>query len=229
MSTMRALAVAAAVAVGLLGASSANAQSSKNAMQMGKVAVLQPSALSAGPSEGWQTIFSTALHTSNPGDLQVGVSLEAGLFTDTLVRSKSGTSDTSKAEAMIEIQVLVDGKPADPGSVIFARRSQTVMAKFGGILQECTDADANGTIYADECLFTDEELQLILDTMNANSFFFGLADVGQGEHQISVQARIRTNATWQAGSAAASATIGKGSVVVEEVKYIKALEVTPAL
>ena len=73
----------------------------------------------------------------------------------------------------------------------------------------------DGTILASECQFTDEEISLLLSTMNANSFNFG-AEVGTGLHQIAVQAKIYTSTSTQTGEAIATGTIGKGSMVVTE-------------
>jgi hypothetical protein len=212
------------VALGVMLAGSAMAQSAKSSMQVSSAALLQ-GGVSAASEGGWSKIFATTLKTSQAGDMQIGVSLEAGLFTDTLVRSKGGTSDTSMADAMIEVQVLVDGRIADPGNVVFARRQQSLMAKLGGIMRECADGNGDGIIKYEECAWDPEELQLVLNTMNANAFFFAFPNVGVGVHNIEVQARITTNTSFQAGAAAASAVIGKGAVTVEEVKYIHDFDV----
>jgi hypothetical protein len=211
---------------GLLCATPAFAQSAKHTVQLSDVALLTTDAAVDQTEDGWSTILSSSLKTASYKDLTVGVSVEAGLFTSTLVRSKNGTSDTSTAEAAVAVRVLIDGREAFPGEVVFARRSQALMAKFGGIIESCTDADDDGTItVADECLVTDEELSLMLGTMGAHTFNFVLADLTAGSHRIEVQARIDTNATWQAGSAEASAVVGKGSVVVEEIRLVRGLDI----
>lgn len=89
-----------------------------------------------------------------------------------------------------------------------------------------TILDANGTIIGHETTIDEEcvrpeELELILDTMNANAFNFITADVGSGVHTVEVQAKIDSSVAYQEGRAAAMATIGKGAVVVEEVKMIR--------
>ena len=163
----------------------------------------------------WTNILSTQLKTSNQKTLFINASLECGLLTKTLVRSKNGTKDTSTATAAVMLQVLVDGIAAAPGQVVYCRRTQELSATLSGILQQCSDANGDGTILASECQFTDEEISLLLSTMNANSFNFG-ADVGTGLHQIAVQAKIYTSTSTQTGEAAATGTIGKGSVVITE-------------
>jgi hypothetical protein len=113
------------------------------------------------------------------------------------------------------LQVLVDGVPAAPGAVVYCRRTQELSATLGGILQSCTDANGDGTILGAECQFTEEEISLLLSSMNAASFNFGAA-VGTGVHDITVQAKINTGTATSTGTAVAKATIGKGSVVVTE-------------
>ena len=67
---------------------------------------------------------------------------------------------------------------------------------------------------------TDEEISLLLDTMNADSFNFG-ASVGVGTHDIALQAMISTSTSVQTGSASAFGEIGKGSVVITEQRLAK--------
>ena len=190
--------------------------SSKVTAAVSSITILQP----AEGETDWTTILSNNLKTPNQKDLFVDVSLECGLYTDTLVKSAGGTKDTAKAEAGVYVQVLVDDVPMYPGEVVFCRRTQTLTALFGGILN-CTDTYGDGVITVDECTLTPEELELVLDTMNANSFNFVLDDLGPGVHTVAVQARISTKEEAGAGMADAKATIGKGSVTVESVRMIK--------
>ena len=69
--------------------------------------------------------------------------------------------------------------------------------------------------------FTDEEIELIQDTMGANTFNFILADMSSGNHKVEVQAAITSSTSSQTGGASANASIGNGSVTVEEVRMIK--------
>lgn len=158
------------------------------------------------------TILSQTIKTSNRS-LFVDMSLECGLLTKTTVKSKGGTKDTSTASAAVMVRVLVDGKAIAPGEVTYCRRTQELSATFGGILQSCTDANADGTILASECEFTDEELSLLTSTMNAASFNFVSEVLASGVHKVEVQARIISSTTTQAGSAEARGFIGKGSVL----------------
>lgn len=173
----------------------------------------------------WETIMSTSIKTSMQKDLFIDASFESGLYTQTLVKSKDMVSDTSNSTAGIEIRVLVDGKEAYPGQVIFARRSQTLFATLQGQLA-LMDKNGDGIVGFDELVtIAPEQIDLVLDTMNASSFNFVLDNIGTGVHKIQVQARIDLGTKVQAGSAEARALIGKGSVTVEEVRMIKDTEV----
>lgn len=188
--------------------------SAKATAFFGDIAILPSTSLA------WKTIMDTQLKTPEGKTLFINASLECGLLTSTTVRSSNGRQDTSSATAAVELQVLVDGVAASPGQVVYCRRTQTLSATLGGILQSCTDTNGDGTITASECNMTDEEISLLLDTMNADSFNFG-APVGAGTHDIAVQAMISTATSSQTGSASAFGEIGKGSVVVTTQRLAK--------
>jgi len=193
------------------------AQSAKTAVKVSNLTILD---WTSSPVD-WKPILTTTIKTSQQKELVMNVSLEAGLWSHTLVRSKGGTSDNSFAAAGVHVRVLVDGVAAEPGEIVFARRSQDLTALFGGLLQSCTDANSNGTITSEECQFTNEEFSLLLNSMNANSFNFVLPNVGVGSHSVVVQARIDMGISAQAGQAVAKAMIGKGAITVEEVRLVK--------
>jgi len=188
--------------------------SAKASAQVGSIGILNSQQLN------WSTIMSNKIKTANSKDLFILVSLECGLMTNTKVQGKKGSSDTSSANASVKLRVLVDGFPAKPGEVTFCKRTQALSAVLGGVLESCTDHDGDGTIFAEDCEFTDETIELLLDTMQANSFGFILDDMKSGEHMIDVQARIDSGSSSQAGSAEASGSIGKGSLSIEEVRFV---------
>lgn len=169
----------------------------------------------------WVNILQAPIHTSMQKDLIIGVSLECGLFTDTSVSSQLLNKVSAQSEACIEVQVLLDGLTLDqfPFSgpnkpVIFNRRSQTLVAQFAGMV---TTDPVTGVITV-----TDEFLELILDTTEANAFNWVAANVGQGDHVVSVQSRIsiKSNAS-SGGNAVAAGGVGWGSLTVEEVRLVK--------
>ena len=191
------------------GGSTSGVPSTKASAFFGDIAILNSTQL------GWTEIMSTTMKSANQRTLFIQPALECGLYTSTTVRSRGGKRDTSTASATIQMQVLVDGVAAAPGVVVYCSRTQELSATLGGIMQSCTDGNADGTITAAECEMTDEEISLMLNTMDASSFNFG-ADVSSGVHTISVQARISTSSSFEGGAASAYATIGKGSVLVTD-------------
>lgn len=228
-----------AVAIGMgfsLMATTAQAQSSggghpsaKATTQFTPISVLNSGTqeLDTNGEPKWTTLLSNTIHTSNQKSLFVDVSLECGLYTQTLVKSKGGNRDTSSATASIQVRVLVDGEAAYPGNVVFASRMQELSAVFQGLLTDaegnvCLSADPDtGNITIDEDCLQPEELELILDTMTANSFNFITSPLESGVHSIDVQARINTGASFQEGDAEGVATVGKGCFTVEEVRLIQ--------
>src|SRR2546421_5448117 len=66
----------------------------------------------------WQTLLSNTIKTANQKDLFISASFEVGLFTQTLVSSKTMTKDTSTADANVQVRVLLDGRVVEPGTVV---------------------------------------------------------------------------------------------------------------
>jgi hypothetical protein len=227
------LVVAAVVFAG----SSAFAQSSKSAIQISNLTLIEQTA----STDGWVTILgavdpsdpnAVTIHTSQLKDLLFSVSLECGLYTQTLARSKGGVKDTSVAQATVQVRVVLDpGTPqeriAEPGEVTFCERVQELSATLQGIIGNL--ACFPGGVFdpnAPGCVLTPEEIELVLNTLEANAFFFSLDDVGAGTHNVIVQAQIESSTSVQAGTAGALALIGKGTVVVEEIRLVKGRSIT---
>jgi len=212
--------LATILALSLLATTSAFAASAKFTANVGTVAVVSP-LLATNDADGWTTVLSGQIHTATPKDLLIGVSLETSLLTDTVVKSSGGARDVSTAEAGIEIKVLVDGKEAAPGVVVFDKRKQQLSAALGGYYTNCTDTNLDGiTDVLTECELAPEEIGLLLDTTAAHHFNFIQADLGQGTHSVVVKSKISNNTVFANGTATASALLGKGSLSVEEVQAV---------
>ena len=177
-------------------------------------------------TSGWTTVLENTIKTANQKDLFIGASLQVGLYTRTLARSKRNAvtglleTDTSIANATLKVRVLVDGVKAEPGTVVFGHRSQTLSATLEGAIAGCLTIQ-DGIIVLDPACVTPEEIELILETMEAASFNFVAVDVPQGVHLVQVQAQVDTTGSAEAGSFAATATVGKGSMTVESVRLIQ--------
>ena len=226
----------------------ASAQSAKSAVQVSNL-VLVPETTGAN----WAPILSTSIRTSQQKDLVLGVSLETGLFTQTQVRTKgSGAQlDTSWAESSVVVRVVIDkGTPAEryaypnssitvpsfnPSSptvtldgIVFDRRGQQLQAVLGFALTGCVDDadDDGGAIQPDECTgVTEQMIDLALRTLAAHSFNFALDDLGSGVHTADVEATVITDKGCEAPSTCSAAgMIGRGSLMVEEVRLVKEQE-----
>src|SRR5438034_3289193 len=178
-----------------LAAVSGYAQSQPSSKVTAKTAnlTLLPSTTGTG---GWQTLLANTIKTANQKDLFIGASFEVGLFTQTKVSSKNNVSDTSTAQANVQVRVLLDGRAVEPGEVVFGRRTQTLTATLEGAIANClslqTNADGSVSIVVNTNCVTPETIELILDSMDAATFNFVAVDVPQGVHLISVHARIDT-------------------------------------
>src|SRR6266542_1788777 len=83
------------------------AQSAKETAKVSKLTILDWT----NSSVDWKPILATSIKTSQQKNLFMSVSLETGLWTSTLVKSKNGTSDTSSATAGVCVRVLLAGAP----------------------------------------------------------------------------------------------------------------------
>ena len=203
----------------------APAQSAKSSAMAGNVN-FRATTVGGPVTTPGQTILSSTIRTSQQKDLFVGVSLESSLFTRGKVRSRNKVADRSSVAAGVEVQVLIDGQPAYPGSVVFNRRRQELTASFQGILAQCltTDPTTGAPIIDQDCI-EPEDLELLLDTTSSNHYNFVADDLGVGDHAVQVQARIDLDASFQAGESEAKAIVGHGTVTVEEVRLLKGAEV----
>ena len=173
----------------------------------------------------WVTILSAPLKTPASKEVYVNGSLEVGLYTETVVKSKNMQKSESTASASIQVQALIDGQPMPPGSVTYAARSQTLSATLEGAISKClsavVNADGTTSIILDQSCVQPEEIGLVLATLNAASFNFVARNVPQGTHMISLQARIGSSTSVDTGSASASALVGKGTMIAQILRAAK--------
>ncbi len=211
-------------ALGVAAPQASDAQNQPSAKVTAKTANLTLLPQTSGTGV-WQTVLANNIKTANQKDLFITASFEIGLYTDTLVTSKLMQKDTSVANSSVQVQVLLDGNPVEPGTVVYGRRIQTLSATLEGAIASCltltTNLDGTGSIVLDTNCVAPETIELALDTLDAASFSFVAVDVPQGVHTIAVQARIETGGSAQTGSFAATGMVGKGSMTVESVRLIK--------
>ena len=155
-------------------------------------------------------VLKTGIKTANKKDLLIGVSLQSGLYTDTKVKGKNGSSETAEAMAGVKVQVVVKDKmgavvPVYPNEVVFASRVQTLSATLGGVIESCkvsVDPETlTGTInVANDCVVTEEEIGLVMSTTSANHFNFVAPDMMSGDHTVSVVATALSSAEFTNGT-----------------------------
>lgn len=164
-------------------------------------------------ADNTDTVLSTGIKTANKKDLLIGVSLQSGLYTDTTVKGKNGSSEKAGAMAGVKVKVIVkdkDGVEVDvyPSEVVFASRVQELSAVLGGVIESCDvevtdngDGTSSGTIVvADDCVVTDEEIGLMLSTTSANHFNFVAPDMESGDHTIDVVTTALSSAEFTNGT-----------------------------
>ena len=131
-------------------------------------------------------------------------------------------------ETFIGVKVLVDNNGdgdlghfvavCDPGDEVFAPDECSDPFTVAGtcLLQ---DADTGGIVLDIDCL-TFEEVELVLDTLNANAFNFVTANLDSGVYRVTVEAEIMSGGIAGNGEFEAMALIGLGSMVIDEVRFI---------
>ena len=216
MSSMCFLATACGGPAAEEGVDEAELASSKATYWANNIAILKSEQLD------WSRVMDAQIKTPNQSALFMQANIECGLLTKTTVKSKGGVKDTSIAEAVVSLRVQVDGADAEPGPVVYCKRTQELSATLQGIIDQCTDANGDGTIdFATECTVTEEEISLLLDTQVAASFGFVKRDLRSGVHNIGVLAKITTMTSAQLGSAEAAGSIGKGSLTVTQQRLLR--------
>jgi len=200
----------------------------------------------------------TTIKVPQDKELLVGISAEIGITTDTSIKGKNGGA--AKAIADGRAWVLVTATPvaggdsveAVPGAVVLSSRIQALQATLGGVIEACTDTtggtDENGLNPGDdgyiptpdgtidvalECVVSDEEIGLMLDTLASHHFNFILPNMNAGEYAIKVhfftsaEANVDINEVSVAeggtvsASAYAQAFVGKSMVTVQQVRAVK--------
>ena len=176
-------------------------------------------------------ILHAVIKTANKKDLLIGVSLQSGLYTDTKVKGKNGSSESAGAMGGVEVEILIDDQPVFPAKVVFAKRYQTLTAVLGGVIESCevsctTNPDTLETtcsdiVIADDCVVLDEEIGLILETTSANHFNFVAPNLAPGEHDVRVNVTAKSSADvagTDGNEATGWAVVELGSLTVEEVR-----------
>lgn len=162
----------------------------------------------------WATVGKFSTKTSNNKLLALQVSAECGIYTATTTLSKKMQRSTSTAQAAVYFRVLINGVQAAPDQVVFCSRVQQLSIVLQGAIDNCPVVD--GKIDTDLCDFTEEEVSLVLSTMDANSYGF-TAPTSAGSAAVEIQAKVVSSTSVSgSGSAVAYGTIGNLSVIANQ-------------
>lgn len=192
-------------------------------------------------SQGWSapvTIYTipAALKTSSVGAVSAILSMEAALWTynlttalitaDTTTKNHSSGTGSSSSRAAIKAWVELDGKPMEPGAVVYADRLQATGLTVN---LACNGTDSTGAAFQTCFVTGDITLELFQQTKSANSFAFYLGPLTAKIHRVEVKAQAliecRTNGSVapcpQATldgytNAQTMAAIGKSTLMLEE-------------
>jgi hypothetical protein len=189
--------------------------------------------------DNFVTVMSAPIKVSNSQSLFVSPSLVTGLYTNTTVRTKTGsTSSTTAAGGVYMRAVLTDPKTNAVLQVAYPVAActsdilgcqQSSAGQYGVVLdsrvqtlsQTLSDCvvkvgDTTGT-----CEF-DSTINLILDTTSAHTFNFVFPNVGVGVYNVAIQTAVNSDAAVNTGSGSAigAAAYGLGSLTVDSVRLV---------
>lgn len=227
------------------------------------ISVIEDATADAGPIVNSRNGYTFAtIKVPNNKELLVGVSAEIGIVTDTSIKGRLGGAAKAIAEGGAYAQVCAVHHGTDtvekcalPGWVTLSRRIQELEATLGGVIESCEDfltvlpdgttvgtpedPVPDGTItIALECVVSDEEIGLVLDTLAAHHFNYVIPNLSQGEYDIRAYFMTKTSAEVDidevsiadcpeeqepcvSASAYAKAFIGKYMVTVQQVRAVK--------
>lgn len=195
MSTAKRLLMALmfAVVAGLASLVAGPVQQADAAIPADKIGVAGSTLQILSPAQD-VTLLTATLHNSTTADLLLSVTTECALWTNI-------TAPDSEAVASVKIWTEIDGRPIpvtsdpaqggpDDGKVVFCNRDFKIQS----------------------LLSPDAMLQLFLKTKTANAFNWVTFNVGNGDHTITVKARLDQQVT---GIGFALAAVGKRTLIVE--------------
>ena len=152
----------------------------------------------------------------NQKELLVGVSAQVGLFTETEVRGKKGSTSTAIAfaEGSVGLMACESGVTESPlcytsvpRTVVLSNRSQELEATLGGVLESCdvlieADEEAesgySGSFDLNDCDVSPEEIRLAIKTLAAHHYNFVFPNMPVGEWDII--ATFKTDAQTEASA-----------------------------
>lgn len=195
---------------------------------------------------GFATVMSAPIKVSNSQSLFVSPSLVTGLYTDTLVKTRTGSTSTSQAMGGVYLRAVLTTDAAGTNIVAVAAPldacsegvlgCQKVGSDYGVVLNsriqtltqtlsQCVVNVTVGGVAGSGTCSLDSTIDLLLKTTSAHTFNFIFPNVGQGTYYVHIQAALDSGATVVgSGTAVGSAAFGLGSMTIESVRLVHGFE-----
>lgn len=188
--------------------------------------------------DNFATVMSSTIKVSNSQSLFVSPSLVTGLYTQTKVRTSTGTSSTAVAAGGVYMRAIITNQATGAVTVAYPVAActdqilgcQSAGGKFGVTLdsrvqtltQSISDCIVStGGVVSGSCSF-DLTTDLILKTTSAHTFNFIFPSVGQGTYTVAIQVAVNSGASVSgSGTAIGAAAYGLGSMTVESVRLVR--------
>jgi hypothetical protein len=156
----------------------------------------------------------TTIKVPNQKELLVGVSAQIGLYTETVVRGKKGSTSSALAFAEGSVGLMACNSEdlcysSVPREIVLSNRTQELEATLAGIIEDClVDIDVTEDEFGDEvisggfdlnaCTVSPEEIGLALETLAAHHYNFVFPNIPVGEWEII--ATFKTDAQTEAAA-----------------------------
>lgn len=156
----------------------------------------------------------TTIKVPNQKELLVGVSAQIGLYTETVVRGKKGSTSSALAFAEGSVGLMACNSEdlcysSVPREIVLSNRTQELEATLAGIIEDCLvdgivteDESGNevvsGSFDLNDCTVSPEEIGLALETLAAHHYNFVFPNIPVGEWDI--VATFKTDAQTEAAA-----------------------------
>lgn len=189
--------------------------------------------------DNFATVMSSTIKVSNRQSLFVSPSMVTGLYTQTKVRTSTGSTSTAVAAGGVYMRAIITNQATGAVTVAYpvAACNPAILGcqadsagKFGVTLdsrvQTLTQDISNcivstGGVVNGSCSF-DLTTDLILKTTSAHTFNFIFPSVGQGTYTVAIQVAVNSGASVNgSGTAIGAAAYGLGSMTVESVRLVR--------
>ena len=188
-------------------------------------------------ADNFATIMSSTIKVSNSQSLFISPSLVTGLYTQTRVKTTTGSTSTATAAGGVYLRAIVINQATNDVQIgypvaacnpdilgchadVNGNFGVTLDSRVQTLTQSLSDCVVTVGTSTGPCTF-DLTTDLILKTTSAHTFNFIFPNVGVGSYTIQIQAAVNADATvGGSGTAVGAAAYGLGSLTVESVRLV---------